>query len=129
MWGHTLVNAGNKSGRPFNLYNVCQDLIKEAGFVDTKVHMAKWPLGPWPRDKRLKDAGMVNHEHWSIGMDGYAMFLFTKFGDPVPWSMEEVQVYVAKLRKELSNPRFHIYHLAYVSGSLRWHCFLLLTTI
>lgn len=57
---------------------------------------------------------MVNHEHWSIGMDGYAMFLFTKFGDPVPWSMEEVQVYVAKLRKELSNPRFHIYHLAYV---------------
>lgn len=47
-------------------------------------------------------------------MEGYGMFLFTKFGDPVPWSKEEVQVYTAKLRNELKNPRFHIYHEAYV---------------
>ncbi|KAJ5414522.1 hypothetical protein N7509_001149 [Penicillium cosmopolitanum] len=111
-WGQTLINAGNKSGRPFNLFDTCQDHIKEAGFVDREIYLAKWPLGPWPRDKRLKEAGTVNHEHWSIGMEGYGMFLFTKFGDPVPWSKEEVQVYTAKLRNELKNPRFHIYHEA-----------------
>jgi len=42
------------------------------------------------------------------------MYLLTKFGDPVPWSKEEVQVHLAQIRKELNNPRYHIFHKAYV---------------
>jgi hypothetical protein len=40
------------------------------------------------------------------------MWLLTKFGAPHPWSQDEVIVYVAKLRAELKNPRYHIYERA-----------------
>jgi hypothetical protein len=42
-------------------------------------------------------------------MEGYTMYLMTKFGSPTPWSPEEVQVYNASMRKELLNPRHHAY--------------------
>lgn len=45
------------------------------------------------------------------GMEGYSMFLFTKFGEPEPWSPAEVQVYLAKLRKEIETPGLHAYYL------------------
>jgi hypothetical protein len=88
--------------------------IEKAGFEDTHIQEYKWPIGPWPKDKQLKEAGAVNFQHWLSGMEGYGMWLLTKFGDPVPWTKQEVPVYVAKMRKELSNPRYHIYHRAWV---------------
>lgn len=89
-----------------------RDSIEKAGFKDIRVREYKWPIGPWPKDRQLKDAGMVNFQHWSSGMEGYAMWLLTKFGGPVPWSKEEVQVYVAQMRKELSTAHYHCYHRA-----------------
>ena len=35
-------------------------------------------------------------------------FLLTKFGDPEPWSPEEVLVFLAQMRKEL-NMGYHTY--------------------
>lgn len=111
-WGHRLTTAANKAGRPLGIMQTFQDSIEKAGFVDIHTKDYKWPLGPWPRDKTLKEVGSVNHQHWLVGMEGYGMWLLTKYGDPVPWTKEEVQVYVAKMRKELSNPRIHVYHRA-----------------
>jgi hypothetical protein len=48
----------------------------------------------------------------SRGMDGYATYLLTMFGLPEPWSIEEVQVFVAKARAETKNPKHHIYHFS-----------------
>ncbi|KAJ5637499.1 hypothetical protein N7490_007378 [Penicillium lividum] len=42
------------------------------------------------------------------------MYLLTNFEDPNPWSREEVLVYVAELRAELRNPRYHTYQFASV---------------
>lgn len=123
-WGPTIIEAASQSGRAFDLFDGIEDRLREAGFVDIRTHVAKWPLGPWPRDKKLKEAGTVNHQHWAVGMDGYAMFLLTKFGLPTPWSMEEVQIYTAKLRKELSNSRFHIYHRMYAASAMLLYAFL-----
>ena len=38
------------------------------------------------------------------------MFLLTHFGEPTPWSPEEVQIYVAKYRNELKDPTIHGYN-------------------
>jgi hypothetical protein len=43
---------------------------------------------------------------------GPVRFLLTKFGEPKPWSKDEVLVYTAQLRKGLANPRYHFYHKA-----------------
>ena len=40
------------------------------------------------------------------------MYLLTKYGDPTPWSKEEVLVYVAQMRKSLNCPHIHAYQRA-----------------
>ncbi|KAJ5683372.1 hypothetical protein N7462_006537 [Penicillium macrosclerotiorum] len=104
--------AANKSGKPMDLINTMRASIEKAGFIDVHEKSVKWPIGPWPRDKTLKDLGLVNLNHWLTGMEGYTMYLMTKFGEPAPWSTEEVQVYNAQIRKELVNPRQHVYQRA-----------------
>jgi hypothetical protein len=116
--GEIVTRAAVRSGRPLDLYARCPALMEGAGFVDITVHECKWPVGAWPRDKRLKDAGTVNLEHWATWMEWYGMYLLTKFGEPHPWSREEVQVYIAKLKKELANPHYHSYQGAWVFWSV-----------
>lgn len=38
-------------------------------------------------------------------------FLLTKFGEPTPWSVEEVQVLLAKMRADINNKDIHAYQI------------------
>ncbi|KAJ5107355.1 hypothetical protein N7456_004030 [Penicillium angulare] len=109
-WGEINRKAAEKCGRPCDLFATLEKRIQEAGFVDIHVQDQKWPIGPWPRDKLLKEAGLVNLQHWLLGVEGYSMFHLTNYGDPVPWTRAEVIVHNAKLRSELKNPHYHIYN-------------------
>jgi len=109
-WGPNMLGCGQRAGRGCDTFDTMTTKIQNAGFTNVHQKLYKWPIGPWPRDREMKEAGMVNHQHWSSGMEGWCMWLLTRFGDPHPWSQEEVQVYVARLRNELMNPRFHIWH-------------------
>ncbi|KAJ5581715.1 hypothetical protein N7535_000335 [Penicillium sp. DV-2018c] len=111
-WGPALSDCGKRAGRPLETIDMMQDAFRKAGFVDIHEKEYKWPIGPWARDQKYKEAGTVNFQHWMSGMEGWAMWLLCKFGAPEPWTQEEVIVYVAKLRAELKNPRFHIYERA-----------------
>lgn len=111
-WGPNIIGAAGKSGRPLDTLDTMREQIEKAGFVDIHEKVYKWPIGPWPKDPVLKETGRLNHHMWKAGMEGWAMYLLTKFGLPQPWSKEEVQVYVAKARAEVQNPRHHIYILA-----------------
>ena len=111
-WGPNIIGAASNSGRPADTLDTMREQIEKAGFVDIHEKVYKWPIGPWPRDPVLKETGRLNHHMWMTGMDGWAMYLLTKFGLPQPWSKEEVQVYVAKARAEVQNPRHHLYILA-----------------
>lgn len=86
--------------------------MEKAGFVDTHEKLYKIPLGPWPKDKILKEAGQLQYFHWTAALEGWAMWLLTKYGGPTPWSNDEVQVYLSKVRAELRNPRTHAYEYA-----------------
>jgi hypothetical protein len=105
-----MTSAAIRSGRPLDLYHRFPNLIKQTGFVDVRVEEVKWPVGPWPRDKQLKEVGAINQGHWLTGLEGYTMYLFTRYGCPTPWSKEEVHVHLAQVRKELTDPRYHLYH-------------------
>jgi hypothetical protein len=88
--------------------------IRNAGFVDIQDKVYKWPIGPWAKIRRYKEAGAINLEHWMMRLEGWCMWLLTKFGAPEPWTKEKVHVFVAQIRNEFQNPRFHIYHRASV---------------
>ncbi|KXG52938.1 uncharacterized protein PGRI_081930 [Penicillium griseofulvum] len=111
-WGPLMQTCGDRAGRSCDIVLTMSESIKNAGFVDVHEKVYKWPIGPWPRDQKFKEAGMVNCQHWMSGMEGWCMWLLTKFGDPQPWTKEEVHVYCAKLRSELKNPYIHAYHKA-----------------
>ncbi|KAJ5732487.1 hypothetical protein N7493_003968 [Penicillium malachiteum] len=108
-WGTTIMGSAERSGRGLDAMLTMTEGIRKAGFVDIHEKKYKWPIGPWPKDKQLKEAGMVNFQHWLSGLEGWCMYLLTKFGAPRPWTKEEVLVYVSSLRKELQNPHYHSY--------------------
>ncbi|KAJ5386837.1 hypothetical protein N7509_009378 [Penicillium cosmopolitanum] len=111
-WGPNIIGAAALSGRPVDTIDTMRKEIEKAGFIDLHEKVYRWPIGPWPKDPVLKEAGRLNWHMWKTGMDGYATYLLTKFGLPEPWSIEEVQVFVAKARAEINNPKHHIYHFS-----------------
>jgi hypothetical protein len=108
-WGPTFIGCAKCTGRPIDVQLTMKEKIEKAGFVDVQEKLYKIPVGSWPKDKVLKDAGRVNMEHWKSGLEGWAMWLLTKYGAPKPWSAEEVLAYVAKIKNELMDPKMHIY--------------------
>ncbi|TKA23676.1 hypothetical protein B0A50_06512 [Salinomyces thailandicus] len=109
-WGQTFLDCASRAGRSLATQTTMKTRIEQAGFTNIHDQLFKCPIGPWPKNKTFKEAGRINFHHWSSGLDGWAMFLLTKFGAPKPWTADEVRVYVAKVRRELMNPRLHIYH-------------------
>ncbi|KAJ5089464.1 hypothetical protein N7532_008148 [Penicillium argentinense] len=111
-WGDTTFGCANRSGRGIDTINTMRDSIERVGFINIHEKAYKWPIGVWPKDKQLKEAGLMNYHMWSAGLEGWGMWLLTKFGAPNPWPPEQVQAYVGKIRSELKNPNTHAYQRA-----------------
>ena len=110
-WGDNFLGCAERAGRPLSTQETMGQRIANAGFINLQEDLFKCPLGSWPKDKYMKEAGRVNFHHWSAGLDGWAMWLLTKHGAPEPWSADQVRVYVANVRNELKRRGMHIYHL------------------
>ena len=117
-WGDNFLGCAERSGRRLDTQATMREVIDKAGFTDIQEKLYKCPIGGWPKDVVLKEAGKVNKAHWSSGLEGWAMWLLTKHSKPEPWSANEVRVYVAKVRQELQDPKLHIYHLTWVTSLL-----------
>lgn len=111
-WGDNFIGCGERSGRSLKTQETMRAGLEKAGFIDVHEQLYKVPLGPWARNKLLKETGLLNYHHWKSGLEGYAIWLLTKFGAPSPWTKEEVEVYLAKVRVELKNPKYHGYGFA-----------------
>ncbi|KAL5353101.1 hypothetical protein ACLOAV_001131 [Pseudogymnoascus australis] len=110
-WGKTFLDCAAHAGRPLDTQLTMRDSIAAAGFTEIREKLYKCPIGEWPKHPVYKDAGRVNAVHWKSGLEGWAMWLLTKHGRPQPWSADEVRVYVAKVRRELTDGTgLHIYH-------------------
>ncbi|KAJ5668909.1 hypothetical protein N7462_009979 [Penicillium macrosclerotiorum] len=110
-WGDNFIDCAERAGRSLTVQKTMRTSIENAGFVDVHEQLYKVPIGPWAKDKVLKEAGQLNYHHWVTGLEGYTMWLLTKFGAPTPWSVDEVQVYLAKVRADLKKPSIHGWEL------------------
>jgi SAM-dependent methyltransferase len=79
QWGPLALECGEKFGKSFRVAEDSKEMIEAAGFQNVTYRTFKWPIGPWPRDPRLKEIGSYNRIGWEEGLEGWAMFLFTKF--------------------------------------------------
>lgn len=80
--------------------------LEKVGFVDVTVREFKLPIGPWPKQKRLRDAGLLQLSAMLEGIEGLSLRLL-KFYDG--WTIEELKVLLAKVRTELKDPGCHAF--------------------
>lgn len=84
----------------------------DAGFTNVQCPKFILPLGTWPKDKHYKQIGAYNFLQMQQGLEGIALATLTRSGE---WTLEEVQVLVAKARQDLRNPRIHGQYDFYVA--------------
>ncbi|KAI9926293.1 hypothetical protein MW887_004057 [Aspergillus wentii] len=111
-WGSLFIRCSERAGRSLRTHETMRGAIENAGFVDVHEEKYKIPIGAWPKDKLLKEAGRLQYAHWNAALEGWAMWLLTHFGEPEPWTKEEVHVFLAKVRAELRDPHIHAYEPA-----------------
>lgn len=115
-WTNIGLEGMKSYGRPINSALQYKTLMEAAGFVDVKEIRYKWPSNRWPRDPKYKELGMWNLENFSRGLSGFSLALFTRPKDAggLGWSVEEMEVFLTGVRKELRDTSMHMYFPLYV---------------
>ncbi|KAI8664635.1 hypothetical protein NCS57_00505100 [Fusarium keratoplasticum] len=106
QWMQTLRDASVKFGKPLNSAPSWKDKVIEAGFVDVKHEVRKLPIGAWPKDPKLKEIGRYQSIQELQVVDSYTPQLFSQV---LGWNIEEIRVFMAKVKKELQDPSIHLY--------------------
>lgn len=105
-WGPIAWECGEKFGKSFKIAEESRDIMESAGFVNVQRKTFKWPIGPWAANKKMKEIGAYNRLGWDEGINGWAMFLMTKY---LGWMSEEVEILCAHIRRDLRNKNIHAY--------------------
>lgn len=111
--GKIFFEMASKMGTPLEAPRSWKEQAERNGFVDVKEVIYKLPMGPWPKDKRLKEIGAVERMMLLEGFEAYMLrgYIQVLGGDP-----NTLQVILAQARRELSDPTIHtyvFYHIVY----------------
>ncbi|KAI9811556.1 MAG: hypothetical protein M1832_000866 [Thelocarpon impressellum] len=103
-WDRDGLDASAKIGRDGCPGPKIEGWVRDQGFVDVYHQRLKMPLGRWPKDELLKAIGTWNLLQTLEGLEAFSFALYTRV---LGWSHDEVQVLMAKVRKDLRNPNIH----------------------
>jgi SAM-dependent methyltransferase len=113
-WREELKRASLIHGKKLNTGADNMQLLIDAGFVDVHDDAYKTPLGPWAKDKRLKEIGLYNLENVCDGVESYTMALMTR---SLGWSASDTQTLidgvVVELRNYKVNRLYWTFHFTY----------------
>lgn len=104
FWISTLLDAARSLNRDPNPGSKLKNWVTDAGFTNITHRRYKVPIGPWPRDPLLKEVGGYNYLQVNEGLEGLTLRLYTGV---LGWSEQEILALLAKVRKDLNNPRVH----------------------
>ena len=85
--------------------------MNDEGFVNVGIRRYKMPIGPWPKNIRLKEAGKFGLVAITDGMQGLSAKVFTK---GLGWSAEELEVFLVEVRAEFYRSTVHSYWPTFV---------------
>lgn len=85
--------------------------MRQAGFTNVHVRKFKLPIGPWPKDPMLKEAGMFGLVNLLDGIYGLSAKLCI---DVLGYSATELEILLMECRKELRLKKVHAYFPIYV---------------
>ncbi|RDW58231.1 S-adenosyl-L-methionine-dependent methyltransferase-10 [Coleophoma cylindrospora] len=106
QWQENLIAAGAKIGRDFEVAVNLKDWIEKAGFTGITQHVSQVPLGPWQKGKTLKEMGLFQQQNMLDASSSYGQAHFTRV---LGWTLPEYLVLSAGVRKEMTDPKLHLY--------------------
>ncbi|RFN46471.1 hypothetical protein FIE12Z_9306 [Fusarium flagelliforme] len=106
LWMESMCEACAKFGKPIDGGTEWKERMEKAGFVDIHQEIRKVPIGPWPKDARLKEIGKYQVVQELKVIDSYTPKLFEH---ALGWTAQEIHVFMAKVKKELKDPSIHLY--------------------
>jgi len=109
-WERLLVEASDKLGRPLSVVAGHKQRLIDAGFVNVTEVLHKWPINEWPKDKKYKHVGGWVCQNMSEAIRSMSLMLFTNV---LGWPLEQVEVFLTTVRKELRDMRIHAYWPVY----------------
>lgn len=93
-------------GMDFDPIPKMQGWMLDAGFENVAIADEIVPVGPWPRDRRLKNIGRYFLSNMlEGGVENYTLMLFTKAG----WDETSVHAMLGGVRRELLDSRIHAF--------------------
>ncbi|KAI5856820.1 S-adenosyl-L-methionine-dependent methyltransferase [Tricharina praecox] len=107
-----IVDAMSQIGRTFPQPGVLKERLEQAGFVDVTEVCYKQPLGPWPKDKKLKQLGAMTLMMLEVGLQAYSLAAFTRILKMDPAEAERRVRLATDVAKDRNN---HIYNRFYVA--------------
>ena len=106
-WQDEGIEAGKIIGRTFEVMYFMHEWIRDAGFTEVVEKKYKWPIGPWPKDKKQKELGIWTRAHIDTGCENWCLALLTRiFG----WTYDEVMIHVAQFRACMYDKSIHAWH-------------------
>ncbi|GAB1194338.1 hypothetical protein APSETT444_003582 [Aspergillus pseudonomiae] len=97
QWMDNLVKGLRKFGKPVDNVGGWKEKLNDAGFVDLHQEIRKLPIGPWPKDPKLKEIGKYQGVQELQVIDSYTPAIFSRV---LGWSREEIQVLIAKVKRD-----------------------------
>lgn len=105
-WCKPLEEAAAKLERKLAKAFSFKGYLADAEFTEIVETRFKWPTNRWPKDPKYKELGAWNNENSNILLEGLTLAPFTR---GLAWSVEEVKLFLVKLRKEFNDPKIHAY--------------------
>ncbi|KAI9742766.1 MAG: hypothetical protein M1818_003495 [Claussenomyces sp. TS43310] len=106
-WTTAIDEASMTLDRPLRTANKMKRWFIEAGFVDVQEKIVKLPINTWPRDREYKKIGKWWYDNLVMGLQGFSLALLTRV---MGWSKEEIEVFLADVRKGMKDRHVHAYH-------------------
>ncbi|KAM5527186.1 hypothetical protein FOXYSP1_20455 [Fusarium oxysporum f. sp. phaseoli] len=114
-WCNLLREAAVKLGRPYIPTKELKEIMDKVGFTNIVETRFKWPSNCWPKDKKYKELGAWNNENTNLVLESITLAPLTR---GLNWTIEEVNVLLVDVRKELNDSNIHAYWPMYASRPL-----------
>jgi hypothetical protein len=106
------VTAGLKAlGVDFRLAPHLATMMRNAGFINVTERVFFTPIGPWPKNRALKEVGMYWRATLMEGIEAIALGPMIR---GLGWRKEEVEVFIAGVRKAYVDRETHAWMPFYI---------------
>ncbi|KAA8911371.1 S-adenosyl-L-methionine-dependent methyltransferase [Sphaerosporella brunnea] len=112
VWMETIAAALVEIGRPPASAEAMKKHLLDAGFVDVEVKTVREPLGPWPKDRKLKNIGAMVLMNCQTGFHAYGLAAFTRI---LGMTKEEADRICDNAYNAVRNKNYHCWCPIYVA--------------